>query len=204
MSLALRDGRFDLTMADCVLSRNSLAIANEEGFHQAGAALAAMDSCSQWWWGDYLLFAEKNNLKSVLDAAHADLHRSRIQCYVECARLFAPEDRNPALTFTHHEAVMYILGDQGTVTQAKRWLARAVAEKMTVGELREAMRIDKRKGENDPGPMRGVFRITDFIKVSRWSETVKVADLPKEEADEIRKTTEPLFNFLCELHRKSF
>lgn len=196
--------QISLDVSECVLSRNSLTIRSENGFLQAGTALACMDSCSQWWWGDYLVYAEKHHLISVLESARADLHRSTIYSYVECARLYTPEDRHPDLSFGHHAAIMYMIGQDGTVAQAKKWLARAAEEKMTVGELREVMRDDQRKGEKDPGPMRGVVRITDFYKISRWTETVTTKDLAVEEADEIRKTTGPLFVFLCELHRKPF
>lgn len=193
-----------LDLPGCYLSRNSLSIDGPEAFARVGLALALIDSCSQWWWGDYLLYAERNNLKSILDSARADLHRSTIQSYVECARLYAPDDRHADLSFSHHAAVMYILGMEGTVEEAKKWLVRAAAGELTVGELREAMRADKRTGEQDPGPMRGVVRITDFVKISRWAETVHARDLGETEASEIRRSTEPLFAFLCEIHRKPF
>lgn len=186
------------------LTRNSLTILSDEGFSVVGRTLAEIDSCSQWFWGDYLLYAEKHNLKSVLESARSDLHRSTIQSYVECARLYAPEDRHPTLSFSHHAAVMYILGQEGTVEEAKVWLAKAADRELTVGELREAMRANMRVGDGDPGPMRGVVRITDFVKISRWAETVHVKDLAETEASEIRRSTEPLFQFLCEIHRKPF
>lgn len=199
-----KSDRVALDVLGCIRTRNSLAILDPAAFDGVGRALALMDSCSQWWWGDYLLYAERHNLKSVLESARADLHRSTIQSYVECARLYAPEDRHPTLSFSHHAAVMYILGQEGTVEEAKVWLKKAAAGELTVGELREAMRANMRVGEGDPGPMRGVVRITDFVKISRWAETVHVKDLAETEASEIRRSTEPLFQFLCEIHRKPF
>lgn len=196
--------QISLDVADCVLSRNSLTIRSSEGFQQAGTALACMDECSQWWWSDYLLYAEKHGLSSILDSARVELHRSTLYSHVETGRLFAPEDRHPDLSFTHHRAIMYALGQDASVAAAKKWLLIAAEKKMTAGDLREAMRADARKDEKDPGPMRGVVRITDFVKVSRWAETVRTKDLAAEEADEIRKSTGPLFTFLCELHRKPF
>lgn len=193
-----------LDTADCVLTKNSLLIHSEPGFITANLTLANIDSCSQWWWGDLILYAEKHNLKTVLDDARADLHRSTLYSYVETARLFAPEDRHPDLTFHHHYAITYILGPDGTVEQGKKWLKRAAKEQLSVGSLREAMRQDQRKDENDPGPMRGQVRLTDFTKISRWAETVKTKDLPDIQAEEIRRSTGPLFQFLCELHRKPF
>lgn len=193
-----------IDFSDCILSRQSLTINSLAGFHAAGAALAALDSCGQWLWGDYFLYAEKHQLKSVLDEARSDLHRSTLYSHVETCRLFAPDDRHPDLSFSHHRAIMYMLGQEGAVLDAMKWLARAAKEKMTVGDLREAMREDQRKGEKDPGPMRGVVRITDFVKVSRWTETVATEDLDAEEKDEIRKSTGPLFAFLCKLHAVTF
>lgn len=194
----------DLGCLDCVLGRNSLLIANEAGFQQAGAMLVQIDSCSQWWWGDYLAHAETHGFKSVLDQARSDLHRSTIYSYKECARFYAPEDRHPELSFGHHVAVMYCLGVDAVVKEAKTWLNLAATGGLTVGELREQIRASRRAGENDPGPMRGVVRITDFVKVSRWSENVKAADLEPQQAEELRKSTGSLFTFLCELHRKPF
>lgn len=193
-----------LDVSECVLSRNALTIRSEAGFLQAGVALASMDECSAWWWSDYLIFAEKHHLTSILESAHADLHRSTLYSHVETGRLFAPEDRHPDLSFSHHRAVMYMLGKDGTVLEAMKWLQRAASEEMTVGDLREAMRADARKGEKDPGPMRGVVRITDFVKVSRWTETIVTEDLDAEQKDEIRTATGPLFAFLCKLHSAPF
>lgn len=193
-----------LDISECILARNSLTIRSGSGFKQAGDALASMDECSQWWWADYFLYAEKHHLVSVLESARADLHRSTLFSHVETGRLFAPNDRNPHLSFSHHRAIMYLLGRDGSVAEARKWLARAASEEMTVGDLREAMRADQRKGEKDPGPMRNVIRITDFVKVSRWTETIATEDLAVEEADEIRKSTGPLFAFLCKLHAKPF
>jgi len=192
----------DLAMGDCVLTPNTLLIRNEDGFRQAGAALAAIDTCSSWWWGDYFVFAKKCNLATVLASKRPDLHRSRIHAFGMVAEFYAAEDRHPDLSFTHHEAAMYCLGPDPEVEEARKWLRRAAESAWTVGELREAMRTAARAGEADPGPMRGIIRLTDFIKISRWAETVKAEDLDKEEAEEIRKTTEPLYSFLCDLHRK--
>ena len=191
-----------------VVTANSLTILSEEGFHRVGAALVQMDKIGPWLWGDMLLYAEKHNLRSVLETTFDLPHRNRIRDYVETARLFAPKDRNPALSFSHHDAVNYQLSDsRGSipdVKEAKAWLARAEEHEWTVGDLREAMRLEKRKDERDPGPMRGDLHFADFIKISRWSATVRVSDLPDEQAVDLRKTTEPLFTFLCELHRKPF
>lgn len=186
------------------LTTYSLTIEDPAVFDEVGFQLALIDTSIQWYWGDYLAYAERNGLKSVLDSRIPDLHRSRIYSYAECAAFYAPGDRKPELSFSHHEAVMYILGERATVPAAKKWLAIAAAKQMTVGEIREAMRQDMRKEEGDPGPRRGAVRLTDFMKISRWAEHTEPADLPAAQVDEIRKTTEPLFLFLCKLHRKSF
>ena len=186
------------------LTKKSLSVQDENAFHIAGQALLSFDSFSQFWWGDLELIAERKGWKSILESARAELHRSTIHSYVEVARLFVPEDRHPDLSFNHHAAIRYILGEDADVEAAKGWLARAADNKWTVGDLREAMRESTRESGHDAGPMRGIIRLTDFQKISRWTQTVHVNDLPVVEADEIRKCSEPLFRFLCELHRKPF
>jgi hypothetical protein len=203
-SLALNGRQVVLDCAGVTLTTNSLAITDEDSFHRAGRALLSFDSYSQFWWGDYLLYAERHGLSTVLESASADLHRSTIYGYIEVSRLFRPEDRHPDLPFTHHAAIRYILGEDADIDEAKKWLALAAEKKFTAGDLREAMRTARREDGHDPGPMRGVIRMTDFQKISRWTETVSVRELPEEKAEEIRKCAEPLFNFLCELYRRPF
>jgi hypothetical protein len=193
-----------IQVAGCVARRQSLTILSPEGFEAAGRALAEFDSCSQWLWSDYLSYAQEHGYKTVLDMARENLHRSTIYAYLDCGRFYPVADRHPELSFGHHQSVMYILGIKGSLASAKRWLARAAEKEWTVGELREAMRRDKRKDENDPGPMRGEVRITDFVKVSKWTATVKIKDFPPEQLKELRDATGPLFDFLCQLHRASF
>lgn len=188
----------------CVARRQSLTISSPEGFKNAGRALSEFDSCGQWLWGDYLLHAEKFGLSTVLDNRLPNLHTSRINSFVRVARFFAVESRHPLLSFTHHEAVVDHFGQEGAPANARKWLARAAAKDWTVGELREAMRSEKRRGEGDPGPMRGVIRITDFVKVSRYCQTVRVDDFPPEEVAEIRKATAPLYDFLVQVHSAKF
>jgi hypothetical protein len=163
-----------------------------------------MDSSGCWYWADYILYAEEHGLKTVLEGSRTDLHRSTIYSYVETARLFPIPDRVKGVSFSHHAAAMYVLGKDATLEKAKKWLEVANEQGFTVGELREAIRLSKRKGEDDPGPMHNVIRITDFVKLSKWSSSVSVKDVPQRDRDEIRKSTEALFSFLCEIHRKPF
>lgn len=196
--------KIPLELADVSMTRTSLVIANNEGFDRAGAALVAMDQCSQWWWGDYLLFAEKFNLRSVLDGTRTDLHRSTIYGYIEVARFYPPADRHSTLSFTYHRDIRYILGKNASLKEAKKWLAKAADREWTAGDLREAMRTSLRGDENDPGPARGAISISDFVKLSRWASEVEVAKIPDAQRDELRESTRPLWDFLCAIHRASF
>ena len=99
---------------------------------------------------------------------------------------------------------MYILGVDADPAKAQKWLARAEEKNWTVGELREAMRTDNRRAENDPGPDRAIVRITDFVKISKWTAKIHAGDLPSSQIDEIRASTGPLLEFLLEVHRKPF
>lgn len=202
--LAVPAGQVVLDCRGVVLTKHSLEIVDEESFQRAGRMLLSIDSYSQFWWGDYLLYAEKNGLTTVLETASAELHRSTIHSYIEVARLFAPADRHADLSFNHHAAIRYILGDEASLKEAKDWLDTAAKEKMTVGDLREAMRVANRESGQDAGPMRGVIRLTDFQKISKWTQSIHVKDLDQTDADEIRKCTGSLFEFLCELHRRPF
>lgn len=203
-SVAIRIQKIGIELAGVTLTDHSLEIHDEEAFHRAGVALAAMDRYSQWWWGDYLLFAEKFNLRSVLESARSNLHTSTLNSYIATARFFPVKDRFSDLYFNHHASAMYILGGDAKLVEAKKWLAKALAKKWTVGELREAMRTAGRRKEGDPGPMHGVMRITDFAKISRLCSTIRPNDLEAAEVDQIRESTQPLFDFLCEIHRPKF
>lgn len=193
-----------LDFSGVIMTANSVTIKDEDGFNRVGSALARMDSSGPWYWADYLLYAERHGLKTVLDSARADLHRTTIFGYIEVARLFLPEDRNPALSFNHHSAIRYILGQDADIEVAKKWLALAAEKKFTAGDLREAMREAMCDGGNDPGPINASVRITDFLKVDRWVESVDVKKLSDGQTQEIKKCTESLFRFLCEVHRKPF
>jgi hypothetical protein len=196
--------KIDLDLAEITLTDHSMIIGSVAAFERAGRALDAMDSYSQWWWGDYLLYAEQNNLKTVLDDARRSLHRSTIYQWKEVARYYPPALRHPRLHFNHHYSAFYILGPGSDPAKAEKWLARAEENEWTVGDLREAIRMDSRRDEHDPGPMRGIIRITDFVKISRWTAKVHADELPPAQLEEIRASTGPLFDFLCEVHRKSF
>jgi hypothetical protein len=196
--------KIPLELADVTMSRTCLVIANPEGFERAGAALVAMDECSQWWWGDYLLYAEKFNLRSVLDGSRSNLHTSTIWSCMEIARFYPPADRHPTLSFTHHRDVRYILGKSASLKEAKKWLKRAAEEEWTAGDLREAMRTAAREEENDPGPMRGAVSISDFVKLSRWASEIDPKKIPDAQRVELRESTRPLWDFLCDIHRAQF
>lgn len=196
--------KFPLELADVVLSATSLVITNEDGFHRAGAALVAMDECSNWWWGDYLLFAEKFDLTTVLESARSSLHTNTIWSCKEVARFYPPADRSPALSFTHHRDIRYILGRTATLKDAKKWLAKAAENGWTCGDLREQMRLAQRRSERDPGPMRDNVTISDFVKLSRRISEIDPDKIPDEQRDELRESTRPLWDFLCAIHRAQF
>lgn len=202
--LSIRSDGVQLDFTGVILTENSLTITDQDSFDKVGVALARFDSSGSWYWADYLIYAEDNSLKTVLDSARADLHRSTILSYKDTGRFFAPKDRHPKLSFSHHSAVMYVLGTGATVDAAKKWLKIAYDDRMTVGELREAIRNSKRSGENDPGPIKGAIRITDFVKLSKWSSKVDVQDIPTEDVEQIRHSTESLFKFLCSIHQSAF
>lgn len=193
-----------LDLTGVTLTRNAMHIADEASYRRAAFALNTIDSCAAWWQGDALLYAELHNLKSFLEQGEKSLHATTIYGHIEVARLFAPADRHPGLSFSHHRAVRYHLGAGADLKEAKRWLVRASVKDWTVGDLREAMRLDDRKDEKDPGPMRGFVSIGDFAKVSRMVESIKIEEIPDYQRGELKKSTEPLFNFLCAIHRKPF
>jgi hypothetical protein len=205
-AIVIRPADRTLTL-DCpgvVRTNNSLTITSDDAFYLIDWALVTIEESRQWYFGDALLYAEKRGLKSRLEILPANLVRSTIYSWIECARFYPPRDRHPDLTFSHHYAAMYCLGVNAEVEKAKKWLAKAAAGKWTVGELREAIRSDSRRAENDPGPMRGIVWITDFIKISKWTSKVHTQDLSPQQLEEIRQATGPLYDFLCDVHRKSF
>lgn len=193
-----------LELANVTISRTSLVISNKDGFERAGAMLIAVEECSQWWWGDYLLFAEKFNLRSVLEGVRSSLGKSTIYGCMEIARFYPPADRHPTLSFTHHRDARYCLGKGASLKEAKKWLRRAFEGEWTAGDLREAMRTAARSEENDPGPMPGSISISDFVKLSRWASEIDARKIPEPQREELRESTRPLWDFLCEIHRTQF
>lgn len=193
-----------LNLEGCILTENSLTITDTESFIRAGHALSSFDSCGAWFWSDYLIFAEDHGMKSVLESARLDLHRSTLLSYVDVGRFFPASDRQLGLSFSHHQAALYVLGKGVTLDVAKSWLLRAREGNWTVGTLREKIRESKREDETDPGPMRGEIRITDFMKLSKWSSKLDMEELPDEDREEIRKASAPLFEMLRKIHQPLF
>lgn len=192
--------KIPLELVDVVLSETSLSIANAEGFRHAGAALLAMDKCYQWWWGDYLLYGEKYSLPGVLEGSRKSLRVSTIWSFMEIARFYPPSDRVASLTFTHHRDIRYILGPAAGLKEAKKWLAKAASNDWTCGDLREAMRTN----DGDPGPMRGAVSISDFVRLSRSISEINPEEITFEQREELRESTQPLWKFLCTIHRAQF
>ena len=202
--LAERPKQVLLNLEGVTLTENSLIITDHDSFVRAGNALATLDSCSQWFWSDYLQYGEDNGLKSVLDSARADLHRSTLHSYVQAGRFYPPSERVVGLSFSHHSAVLYVLGRSATLAEAKAYLLQAKEEGLTVGETRELIRNSKRSDECDPGPIRGIIRSTDFAKLSKWSAKLDVDDLSDDEKEEIRQSSAPLFEMLSKIHSPLF
>lgn len=120
----------------------------------AGRKLGAMSRVSNWWIGDWLQYGELKWGEKYVEAARItgyDVKTLRNISYV--ARRFHLSRRRDTLTWSHH-AELATLPDP----EQDRWLDRAVADRLSVADLRVELRAVQRGGnssaernDEDPG-----------------------------------------------------
>lgn len=102
---------------------------------------------TMWWWGDLLNFGERKfgeMYGSAMDSAKMSYGTLANASFV-CSRIqFSRRHEN--LTYTHHQEIAIAFSDE---VEQDKWLDRAETEKLSVIELRKAIRLSKMEYGDD-------------------------------------------------------
>jgi hypothetical protein len=117
----------------------------------AGRRLGAIGRCSQWWIGDWIRYGAAKWGEKYAEAARVtgyDVASLRNMAWV--ASRFDLSLRNDKLTWSHHVLLAPLEPDQ-----QRHWLERAVAERLSVADLRVELRALRAGGAQKLGPGAG-------------------------------------------------
>jgi hypothetical protein len=106
---------------------------------QAGRKLGALARGGQWWLGDWLLYGAFRWGQKYAEAARVtgyDAGSLRNMSWI--ASQFPPPRRRASLTWCHHAAVAGL-----SLAEQERWLDLVAAERLTVADLRAALRTER-------------------------------------------------------------
>ncbi len=112
---------------------------------QAGRKLGALGRGGQWWLGDWLLYGTFRWGQKYAEAARItgyDAGSLRNMAWI--ASQFPPPRRRASLTWCHHAAVAGL-----SQAEQERWLELVSAERLTVADLRSALRAERAHPEHD-------------------------------------------------------
>jgi hypothetical protein len=114
----------------------------------AGPSLGIESRASGWWLGDWVRFGAKHYGLSVAEAAQITGYEEQtLYNMVSIAAKFPVSRRRENLSWSHHVDVAALPGDQ-----QDGWLDRAVSERMSVQELRKALRRARRAPRTPVSP----------------------------------------------------
>jgi hypothetical protein len=117
-----------------------------------GRRLGAIGRCSQWWIGDWIRYGAARWGERYTEAARVtgyDVASLRNMAWV--ASQFDPSLRSDKLTWSHHVLLAPLEPDQ-----QRHWLDRALAERLSVADLRLELRVARGGSpKQSPGVRRG-------------------------------------------------
>jgi hypothetical protein len=111
-----------------------------------GRRLGAIGRCSQWWIGDWIRYGTARWGEKYSEAAKVtgyDVASLRNMAWV--ASQFDVSLRNDKLSWSHHVLLAPLDEDE-----QRRWIGRAVEERLSVADLRVELRASRR-GDRDDG-----------------------------------------------------
>lgn len=114
----------------------------------AGRRLGAIGRCSQWWIGDWIRYGTARWGERYAEAARVtgyDVASLRNMAWVSSR--FDLSLRSDKLSWSHHVLLAPLTGDE-----QRRWIERAVAERLSVADLRLELRAAGPGAR--PGPSR--------------------------------------------------
>lgn len=127
----------------CEISKTSLKFKGKLTKDQWGnvfSALKTIEGCVQFWIGDALKYREQHWGMYEDVAEESGYDKQTLKNIKSISENVPSTVRNPELSFTHHAEVSKL--DHG---QQEEYLQKAVDEKWTVRDLREAIKSDERK-----------------------------------------------------------
>lgn len=211
-----------IAIPGCRFTQNALAFdrVDEDTLVSAGAFLQAIDACSAWWWGDFLVAYCGFRLKkefgndSVDEITKAEKLRNYGAHYASvCGRepktlwhwksaadFYESSRRREDLSWTHHiEAKEGADGDQAV---ADNWLDLAIQHNWSSSQLRAAIRRNKRAASEPEEPMPQLILPMELVNARRYAVTAinRVDDMELDEARALLVELRPLLQFAAALN----
>jgi hypothetical protein len=115
---------------------------------EAGRKLGALGRGGQWWVGDWLVYGTFRWGQKYAEAARVTGYDSgSLRNMAWMASQFPPGRRRIELTWCHHAAVAGL-----SMAEQDRWLDLVSTQRLTVADLRLALRADRALGEEAESP----------------------------------------------------
>lgn len=106
---------------------------------QAGRKIGALSRGGQWWLGDWLLYGTFRWGQKYAEAARiTGYDAGSLRNMAWMASRFPPPRRRASLTWCHHATVAGL-----SLAEQERWLDLVLAERLTVADLRVALRAER-------------------------------------------------------------
>lgn len=160
---------------------------------KVGSFLQAVDACSAWWWGDFLVAycgynvreeekelgtkfdemkrAEKLTQYTAKYSLICDREPSTLKHWRSVANFYNSCRRRHELDHGHHIEAQH--GSNGDNAVADHWLDLAVEKRWSVSQLRAAIRQQKRAATEPDEPMPQMILPLQLVECARWSGMAK-------------------------------
>ena len=140
MATVQDDGTIQL--GSFTLTRVGLTVASAatyEEWDKVGTMLRRLDASIQWLIGDWMAFGERQYNKTYAQVAEATGYEEKtLYQYAWVASKVNFSVRTEKLSFTHHQLVAHLATEE-----QQRWLEWAVENKVSVAQMRKAMRGER-------------------------------------------------------------
>jgi hypothetical protein len=197
---------------------------DEDALVKVGSFLQAVDACSAWWWGDFLVAycgynvgQEERELKTKFDEI---THSEKLKQYsakysMICDRepktlahwrgvadFFNSSRRREELSHGHHIEAQN--GSDGDTAVADNWLDLAVKNRWSVSQLRANIRQQKRAALDPDEPMPQLILPLPLVECGRWAGMARkrVDDMDLSEAKALLAELQPILNLSALLAAK--
>jgi hypothetical protein len=190
----------------CRFEKSALHIdlVNQDTLVEAGAFLQTVESCSAWWWGDFMVAYcafrleqdEADNGRAYDELVRADKLVRYTGDYAEIAKVeagtlkqrkcvaafFKPCTRVHGLDYTHHRIAMW--GSGGDLAVAQEWLRLAEVNRWKPSELKAAINRKRRRESEPDEPLPQLVLPMEVVECRRWASAAitRVDDMEMEEA----------------------